>query len=68
MCFGGGGGQQQQQQTTQPVQSVAQPDEMAPEIEIASEDNLEIAKKKKNKTGTMSMQTDLNIPGSTPTI
>ena len=67
MCFGGGGGQQQQQ-TTQPDTAVAQPDELSPEIELASEDNLEIAKKKKAKKGTLSMQTDLNIPGSTPTI
>jgi len=67
MCFGGGGGQQQQT-TTQPVQSVAAPDEMAPEIELASEDNLEIENKKKKKTGTMDMQTDLNIPGNDPTV
>jgi len=67
MCFGGGGGQQQQT-TTQPVQSVATPDEMAPEIELASEDNLEIAKKKKDKDGTISLQTDLNIPGNTPQV
>jgi len=67
MCFGGGGSQPVQQQV-QPVQSVAQPDELSPDIELASEDNLEIAKKKKMKKGTLSMQTDLNIPGSTPTV
>tara|TARA_R100000655_G_C2972450_1_gene190582 strand:- start:8 stop:208 length:201 start_codon:yes stop_codon:yes gene_type:complete len=66
MCFGGGS--QPVQKQVQPVQSVAQPDELSPDIELASEDNLEIAKKKKAKTGTMSMQTDLNIPGSTPTV
>lgn len=67
MCFGGGGSQPVQEQV-QPVTAVAQPDELSPDIELASEDNLEIAKKKKAKTGTMNMQTDLNIPGSTPTI
>lgn len=66
MCFGGGS--QPVQKQVQPVQSVAQPDEMAPEIELASEDNLEIEKKKKKKTGTMDMQTDLNIPGNTPQV
>lgn len=67
MCFGGGGGQQQT--TTQPVQqAIATPEELAPEIELASEDNLEIAKKKKDKDGTISLQTDLNIPGNTPQV
>ena len=55
-----------------PVQEVIQPvrnsmssgDELAPTIELASEDALQIAKKKKSKKGTTGMQTDLNITGT----
>ena len=54
------------QEAVQPVrQAVSSGDELAPTIELASEDALEIGKKKKKKTGTTAMQTDLNIPGST---
>ena len=57
------------QETVAPVrQAVSSGDELAPTIELASEDALEIGKKKKKKTGTSSMQTDLNIPGSNTTI
>jgi hypothetical protein len=62
MCFGGGGGSPPPAVT--PVRANNAPDELSPNIELASEDNLEIAQKKKNKKGTLSMQTDLNIPGS----
>ena len=48
----------------QPVRANSGQDEQAPTIELASEDSLEIAKKKKSKKGTQSMQTDLNIPNS----
>jgi len=37
---------------------------LSPTIELASEDALEIAKKKKSKKGTAAMQTDLNITGT----
>ena len=57
------------QEAIQPVrQAVSSGDELAPTIELASEDALEIAKKKKSKKGTVAMQTDLNIPGSSGTI
>lgn len=57
------------QETVTPVrQAVSSGDELAPTIELASEDALEIAKKKKSKKGTVAMQTDLNIPGSSGTI
>ena len=57
------------QEAIQPVrQAVSSGDELAPTIELASEDALEIAKKKKAKKGTIGMQTDLNIPGSSGTI
>ena len=57
------------QESIQPVrQAVSSGDELAPTIELASEDALEIAKKKKSKKGTVAMQTDLNIPGSSGTI
>lgn len=57
------------QEAIQPVrQAVSSGDELAPTIELASEDALEIAQKKKKKTGTTAMQTDLNIPGSSQTI
>ena len=68
MCMGGGRQQQTQQEPVQPVrQAVSSGDELAPTIELASEDAMEIAKKKKSKKGTVAMQTDLNIPGSTNT-
>jgi len=57
------------QEAIQPVrQAVSSGDELAPTIELASEDAMEIAKKKKSKKGTVAMQTDLNIPGSSGTI
>ena len=69
MCMGGGRKVQEQvQQTVQPVKAMASPDELTPTIELASEDALEIAKKKKAKKGTSMLQTDLNIPGSNPTV
>ena len=69
MCFGGGGSTVAAAPAVQPVnQAVASADELAPTIELASEDALEIAKKKKSKKGTVAMQTDLNIPGSGTTI
>ena len=56
------------QETVTPVrQAVSSGDELAPTIELASEDALEIGKKKKKKTGTTAMQTDITIPGTTPT-
>ena len=57
------------QETVTPVrQAVSSGDELAPSIELASEDAMQIAKKKKAKKGTIGMQTDLNIPGSSQTI
>ena len=57
------------QETVTPVrQAVSSGDELAPTIELASEDAMEIAQKKKKKTGTTAMQTDLNIPGSSQTV
>jgi len=54
--------QQQMEETITPVRSaMSSGDELAPTIELASEDSLEIAKKKKSKKGTAAMQTDLNI-------
>ena len=51
-----------QQEVIQPVRnSMSSGDELSPTIELASEDALEIAKKKKSKKGTAAMQTDLNI-------
>ena len=51
-----------QQEVVQPVRnSMSSGDELSPTIELASEDALEIAKKKKSKKGTAAMQTDLNI-------
>ena len=53
-----------QQEVIQPVRnSMSSGDELSPTIELASEDALEIAKKKKSKKGTAAMQTDLNITG-----
>ena len=68
MCMGGGRKIQEQVQQVQPVKAMASPDELTPTIELASEDALEIAKKKKAKKGTSMLQTDLNIPGSSPTV
>ena len=68
MCIGGNRGQQVQETITPVRQAVSSEDELAPTIELASEDALEIAKKKKSKKGTVAMQTDLNIPGSSGTI
>jgi len=51
-----------QQEVVQPVRNaMSTGDEQAPTIELASEDALEIAKKKKSKKGTTAMQTDLQI-------
>ena len=64
MCMGKAP-QQQMQETITPVRSaMSSGDELAPTIELASEDSLEIAKKKKSKKGTAAMQTDLNIANS----
>ena len=69
MCMGGGRKVQETvQQAVQPVRAMANPDELSPTIELASEDALEIAKKKKSKKGTSMLQTALNIPGSNPTV
>ena len=68
MCMGGGRKIQEQVSQVQPVRALANPDELSPTIELASEDALEIAKKKKSKKGTTMLQTDLNIPGSSPTV
>jgi len=68
MCMGGGRQVTQQEPVTPVRQAVSSGDELAPTIELASEDSMEIAKKKKAKTGTVAMQTDLNIPGSSGTI
>ena len=63
MCIGGG--KQQIQENVQPVRNaMSDGDELSPTIELASEDALEIAKKKKSKKGTAAMQTDLNISNS----
>ena len=65
MCFGGGGSTVAAAPAVQPVnQAVASADELAPTIELASEDSLELAKKKKGKKGTSILQTDLAISGS----
>ena len=65
MCMPRQEPQQQVQETITPVRSaMSSGDEMAPTIELASEDSLEIAKKKKSKKGTAAMQTDLNITGT----
>ena len=51
----------QVQEVIQPVRnSMSSGDELSPTIELASEDALEIARKKKSKTGTAALQTDLN--------
>ena len=62
MCMPKQEPQQQMEETITPVRSaMSSGDELAPTIELASEDSLEIAKKKKSKKGTAAMQTDLNI-------
>jgi hypothetical protein len=68
MCVGGNRNPPQQETITPVRQAVSSGDELAPTIELASEDAMEIAKKKKSKKGTVGMQTDLNIPGSSQTI
>ena len=68
MCMGGNRNPPQQETITPVRQAVSSGDELAPTIELASEDAMEIAKKKKSKKGTIGMQTDLNIPGSSQTI
>ena len=63
MCMGGK--TQKVKEQVQPVRNaMSDGDELAPTIELASEDALEIAKKKKAKKGTVGMQTDLNITNS----
>jgi len=62
MCMGKPPAQAVQEEAVQPVRAaMSSGDEQAPTIELASEDALEIAKKKKSKKGTAAMQTDLNI-------
>ena len=68
MCMGRSSAPPVQEAITPVRQAVSSGDELAPTIELASEDALEIAKKKKSKKGTIGMQTDLNIPGSSGTI
>ena len=68
MCVGGNRNPRQQEVITPVRQAVSSGDELAPTIELASEDAMSIAKKKKAKKGTIGMQTDLNIPGSSGTI
>lgn len=68
MCVGGNRNPPIQETITPVRQAVSSGDELAPTIELASEDAMEIAKKKKSKKGTIGMQTDLNIPGSSQTI
>ena len=64
MCMGSPP-KQEVQETVQPVRNaMSSGDELSPTIELASEDALEIAKKKKSKKGTAAMQTDLNITGT----
>ena len=65
MCMGKQQDPPAQQEIIQPVRnSMSSGDELSPTIELASEDALEIAKKKKSKKGTAAMQTDLNITGT----
>ncbi|BAQ94110.1 hypothetical protein HOQ50_gp14 [uncultured phage_MedDCM-OCT-S42-C7] len=68
MCMGRSSAPPVQEAITPVRQAVSSGDELAPTIELASEDALDIAKKKKSKKGTVAMQTDLNIPGSSGTI
>ena len=67
MCMGGGKTITQVAEKV-PVRATNVAEELAPTIELSSEDALELAKKKKSKKGTLAMQTDLNIPGSSTTI
>ena len=67
MCMGKAP-QQQVQETITPVRNAMSGDELAPTIELASEDSLEIAKKKKSKKGTAAMQTDLNIANTSTSV
>ena len=65
MCMGKPPEAPAQQEIIQPVRNaMSSGDELSPTIELASEDSLEIAKKKKSKKGTAAMQTDLNITGT----
>ena len=58
-----------QQEIIQPVRNaMSSGDELSPTIELASEDSLEIAKKKKSKKGTAAMQTDLNIANTSTSV
>ena len=68
MCFGGSAKPIVQEAAKVPVRAMNVAEELAPTIELSSEDALELAKKKKSKKGTLAMQTDLNIPGSSTTI
>lgn len=69
MCMGKPPAQQQMEETITPVRSaMSSGDELAPTIELASEDSLEIAKKKKSKKGTAAMQTDLNIANTSTSV
>ena len=68
MCFGGGAKTITQAAQKVPVRAMNVAEELGPTIELSSEDALELAKKKKSKKGTLAMQTDLNIPGSSTTI
>ena len=68
MCMGRSSAPPVQEAITPVRQAVSSGDELAPTSELASEDALDIAKKKKSKKGTVAMQTDLNIPGSSGTI
>ena len=68
MCMGRSSAPPVQEAITPVRQAVSSGDELAPTIELASEDAMDIAKKKKSKKGTVAMQTDLNIPGSSGTI
>ena len=61
MCFGGSAKPIVQEAAKVPVRAMNVAEELAPTIELSSEDALELAKKKKSKKGTLGMQTDLNI-------
>ena len=61
MCFGGGAKTITQAAQKVPARAMKVAEELAPTIELSSEDALELAKKKKSKKGTLAMQTDLNI-------
>ena len=61
MCFGGKPNIPAQVVQKVPARAMNVAEELAPTIELSSEDALELAKKKKSKKGTLAMQTDLNI-------